>query len=153
MTTKIVSKTVNLVSWKTDVAGFQRVKKQIKEVKRLWETTNSQFKATNPMDGWTKQLENTKRAIAKVEAAKRSEAAKTSSSNVALAKKEAQAREAIAKRESARRAQVVRQMTAKNPEMARMRKFYQEQARSAKRTSKAGDSWRDPDREIGRAHV
>lgn len=146
MTTKIVSKTVNLVSWKTDVAGFQRVKKQIKEVKKLWETTNSQFKATNPMDGWTKQLENTKRAIAKVEAARRSEAAKTSSSNVALAKKEAQAREAIAKRESARRAQVVRQMTAKNPEMARMRKFYQEQARSAKRTSKAGDSWRDPDR-------
>lgn len=146
MSTKIVSKTVNLVSWKTDVAGFQRVKKQIKEVKRLWETTNSQFKATNPMDGWTKQLENTKRAIAKVEAAKRSEAAKTASSNVALAKKEAQAREAIAKRESARRAQVVRQMTAKNPEMARMRKFYQEQARSAKRTSKAGDSWRDPDR-------
>ena len=107
----------------------------------------NQFKATNPMDGWTKQLENTKRAIAKVEAAKRSEAAKTSSSNVALAKKEAQAREAIAKRESARRAQVVRQMTAKNPEMARMRKFYQEQARSAKRTSKAGDSWRDPDRQ------
>lgn len=146
MSTKIVSKTVNLVSWKTDVAGFQRVKKQIKEVKRLWETTNSQFKATNPMDGWTKQLENTKRAIAKVEAAKRSEAAKTASSNVALAKKEAQAREAIAKRESARRAQVVRQMTAKNPEMARMRKFYQEQARSAKRTAKAGDSWRDPDR-------
>lgn len=146
MSTKIVSKTVNLVSWKTDVAGFQRVKKQIKEVKRLWETTNSQFKATNPMEGWTKQLENTKRAIAKVEAAKRSEAAKTSSSNVALAKKEAQAREAIAKRESARRAQVVRQMTAKNPEMARMRKFYQEQARSAKRTAKAGDSWRDPDR-------
>ena len=146
MTTKIVSKTVNLVSWKTDVAGFQRVKKQIKEVKRLWETTNSQFKATNPMEGWTKQLENTKRAIAKVEAAKRSEAAKTSSSNVALAKKEAQAREAIAKRESARRAQVVRQMTAKNPEMARMRKFYQEQARSAKRTTKTGDSWRDPDR-------
>lgn len=146
MSTKIVSKTVNLVSWKTDVAGFQRVKKQIKEVKRLWETTNSQFKATNPMDGWTKQLENTKRAIAKVEAAKRSEAAKTSSSNVALAKKEAQAREAIAKRESARRAQVVRQMTAKNPEMARMRKFYQEQARSAKRTTKTGDSWRDPDR-------
>ena len=146
MSTKIVSKTVNLVSWKTDVAGFQRVKKQIKEVKRLWETTNSQFKATNPMDGWTKQLENTKRAIAKVEAAKRSEAAKTSSSNVALAKKEAQAREAIAKRESARRAQVVRQMTAKNPEMARMRKFYQEQARSAKRTAKTGDSWRDPDR-------
>ena len=146
MTTKIVSKTVNLVSWKTDVAGFQRVKKQIKEVKRLWETTNSQFKATNPMDGWTKQLENTKRAIAKVEAAKRSEAAKTASSNVALAKKEAQAREAIAKRESARRAQVVRQMTAKNPEMARMRKFYQEQARSAKRTAKTGDSWRDPDR-------
>lgn len=146
MTTKIVSKTVNLVSWKTDVAGFQRVKKQIKEVKRLWETTNSQFKATNPMDGWTKQLENTKRAIAKVEAAKRSAAAKTSSSNVALAKKEAQAREAIAKRESARRAQVVRQMTAKNPEMARMRKFYQEQARSAKRTAKTGDSWRDPDR-------
>lgn len=146
MTTKIVSKTVNLVSWKTDHAGFQRVKKQIKEVKRLWETTNSQFKATNPMDGWTKQLENTKRAIAKVEAAKRSEAAKTSSSNVALAKKEAQAREAIAKRESARRAQVVRQMTAKNPEMARMRKFYQEQARSAKRTTKTGDSWRDPDR-------
>lgn len=146
MTTKIVSKTVNLVSWKTDVAGFQRVKKQIKEVKRLWETTNSQFKATNPMDGWTKQLENTKRAIAKVEAAKRSEAAKTASSNVALAKKEAQAREAIAKRESARRAQVVRQMTAKNPEMARMRKFYQEQARSAKRTTKTGDSWRDPDR-------
>ena len=146
MSTKIVSKTVNLVSWKTDVAGFQRVKKQIKEVKRLWETTNSQFKATNPMEGWTKQLENTKRAIAKVEAAKRSEAAKTASSNVALAKKEAQAREAIAKRESARRAQVVRQMTAKNPEMARMRKFYQEQARSAKRTSKAGDSWRDPDR-------
>lgn len=146
MTTKIVSKTVNLVSWKTDVAGFQRVKKQIKEVKRLWETTNSQFKATNPMDGWTKQLENTKRAIAKVEAAKRSEAAKTTSSNVALAKKEAQAREAIAKRESARRAQVVRQMTAKNPEMARMRKFYQEQARSAKRTTKTGDSWRDPDR-------
>lgn len=146
MSTKIVSKTVNLVSWKTDVAGFQRVKKQIKEVKRLWETTNSQFKATNPMEGWTKQLENTKRAIAKVEAAKRSEAAKTSSSNVALAKKEAQAREAIAKRESARRAQVVRQMTAKNPEMARMRKFYQEQARSAKRTAKTGDSWRDPDR-------
>lgn len=146
MTTKIVSKTVNLVSWKTDHAGFQRVKKQIKEVKRLWETTNSQFKATNPMEGWTKQLENTKRAIAKVEAAKRSEAAKTSSSNVALAKKEAQAREAIAKRESARRAQVVRQMTAKNPEMARMRKFYQEQARSAKRTAKTGDSWRDPDR-------
>lgn len=146
MSTKIVSKTVNLVSWKTDVAGFQRVKKQIKEVKRLWETTNSQFKATNPMDGWTKQLENTKRAIAKVEAAKRSEAAKTASSNVALAKKEAQAREAIAKRESARRAQVVRQMTAKNPEMARMRKFYQEQARSAKRTAKTGDSWRDPDR-------
>ena len=146
MTTKIVSKTVNLVSWKTDVAGFQRVKKQIKEVKRLWETTNSQFKATNPMDGWTKQLENTKRAIAKVEAAKRNEAARTSSSNIALAKKEAQAREAIAKRESARRAQVVRQMTAKNPEMARMRKFYQEQARSAKRTSKTGDSWRDPDR-------
>ena len=146
MSTKIVSKTVNLVSWKTDVAGFQRVKKQIKEVKRLWETTNSQFKATNPMGGWTKQLENTKRAIAKVEAAKRSEAAKTASSNVALAKKEAQAREAIAKRESARRAQVVRQMTAKNPEMARMRKFYQEQARSAKRTTKTGDSWRDPDR-------
>lgn len=146
MSTKIVSKTVNLVSWKTDVAGFQRVKKQIKEVKRLWETTNSQFKATNPMDGWAKQLENTKRAIAKVEAAKRSEAAKTTSSNVALAKKEAQAREAIAKRESARRAQVVRQMTAKNPEMARMRKFYQEQARSAKRTAKTGDSWRDPDR-------
>lgn len=146
MSTKIVSKTVNLVSWKTDVAGFQRVKKQIKEVKRLWETTNSQFKATNPMEGWTKQLENTKRAIAKVEAAKRSEAAKTTSSNVALAKKEAQAREAIAKRESARRAQVVRQMTAKNPEMARMRKFYQEQARSAKRTAKTGDSWRDPDR-------
>lgn len=146
MTTKIVSKTVNLVSWKTDVAGFQRVKKQIKEVKKLWENTNSQFKATNPMEGWTKQLENTKRAIAKVEAAKRSEAAKTSSSNVALAKKEAQAREAIAKRESARRAQVVRQMTAKNPEMARMRKFYQEQARSAKRTAKTGDSWRDPDR-------
>lgn len=146
MSTKIVSKTVNLVSWKTDHAGFQRVKKQIKEVKRLWENTNSQFKATNPMDGWTKQLENTKRAIAKVEAAKRSEAAKTASSNVALAKKEAQAREAIAKRESARRAQVVRQMTAKNPEMARMRKFYQEQARSAKRTAKTGDSWRDPDR-------
>lgn len=146
MSTKIVSKTVNLVSWKTDVAGFQRVKKQIKEVKRLWETTNSQFKATNPMEGWTKQLENTKRAIAKVEAAKRSEAARTSSSNIALAKKEAQAREAIAKRESARRAQVVRQMTAKNPEMARMRKFYQEQARSAKRTTKTGDSWRDPDR-------
>lgn len=146
MTTKIVSKTVNLVSWKTDHAGFQRVKKQIKEVKRLWETTNSQFKATNPMEGWTKQLENTKRAIAKVEAAKRSEAARTSSSNIALAKKEAQAREAIAKRESARRAQVVRQMTAKNPEMARMRKFYQEQARSAKRAAKTGDSWRDPDR-------
>ena len=146
MSTKTVSKTVNLVSWKTDVAGYQRVKKQIKDVKKLWEQTNSQFKATNPMEGWTKQLENTKRAIAKVEAAKRSEAAKTTSSNVALAKKEAQAREAIAKRESARRAQVVRQMTAKNPEMARMRKFYQEQARSAKRTAKTGDSWRDPDR-------
>lgn len=146
MTTKIVSKTVNLVSWKSDNAGFQRIKKQIKDVKKEWEKAAYQFKATNPMEGWTKQLENTKRAIAKVEAAKRSEAAKTSSSNVALAKKEAQAREAIAKRESARRAQVVRQMTAKNPEMARMRKFYQEQARSAKRTAKTGDSWRDPDR-------
>lgn len=146
MTTKVVSKTVNIVSWKSDVAGFQRVKKQIKEVKRLWEQSNAQFKAVNPMEGWAKQLENTKRAIAKVEAAKRNEAARTSSSNIALAKKEAQAREAIAKRESARRAQVVRQMTAKNPEMARMRKFYQEQARSAKRTAKTGDSWRDPDR-------
>lgn len=146
MSTKIVSKTVNLVSWKSDNAAFQRIMKQIRDVKKAWEQANHQFKAVSPMDGWKSQLENTKRAIAKVEAAKRSEAARTSSSNVALAKKEAQAREAIAKRESARRAQVVRQMTAKNPEMARMRKFYQEQARSAKRTAKTGDSWRDPDR-------
>lgn len=75
MTTKIVSKTVNLVSWKVDTAGYQKVVKKIKSIKKLTEDCGKSFSKMvggNGVNQWAKTVENVQKkqaALAQKQAA------------------------------------------------------------------------------------
>lgn len=63
MTNKIVSKTVNLVSWKADAASYQKVVKKIKSIKKLTEDCNKGFNNVfgKGANQWAKTVENVQR--------------------------------------------------------------------------------------------
>lgn len=75
MTTKIVSKTVNLVSWKVDTASYQKVVKKIKSIKKLTEDCGKSFSKMvggNGVNQWAKTVENVQKkqaALAQKQAA------------------------------------------------------------------------------------
>lgn len=63
MTNKIVSKTINLVSWKADAASYQKVVKKIKSIKKLTEDCNKGFNNVfgKGANQWAKTIENVQR--------------------------------------------------------------------------------------------
>lgn len=75
MTTKVVSKTVNLVSWKVDTASYQKVVKKIKSIKKLTEDCGKSFSKMvggNGVNQWAKTVENVQKkqaALAQKQAA------------------------------------------------------------------------------------
>ena len=75
MTNKIVSKTVNLVSWKVDTASYQKVVKKIKSIKKLTEDCGKSFSKMvggNGVNQWAKTVENVQKkqaALAQKQAA------------------------------------------------------------------------------------
>lgn len=75
MTTKVVSKTVNLVSWKVDTASYQKVVKKIKSIKKLTEDCGKSFSKMvggNGANQWAKTVENVQKkqaALAQKQAA------------------------------------------------------------------------------------
>ena len=75
MTTKIVSKTVNLVSWRCDTASYNKVVKKIKSIKKLTEDCGKSFSKMvggNGVNQWAKTVENVQKqqaALAQKQAA------------------------------------------------------------------------------------
>lgn len=75
MTNKIVSKTVNLVSWKVDTASYNKVVKKIKSIKKLTEDCGKSFSKMvggNGVNQWAKTVENVQKkqaALAQKQAA------------------------------------------------------------------------------------
>ena len=75
MTTKVVSKTVNLVSWRCDTASYNKVVKKIKSIKKLTEDCGKSFSKMvggNGVNQWAKTVENVQKqqaALAQKQAA------------------------------------------------------------------------------------
>ncbi|EOW5480647.1 hypothetical protein ACOXQX_004345 [Escherichia coli O169] len=75
MTTKVVSKTVNLVSWRVDTASYNKVVKKIKSIKKLTEDCGKSFSKMvggNGVNQWAKTVENVQKkqaALAQKQAA------------------------------------------------------------------------------------
>ena len=75
MTNKIVSKTVNLVSWRVDTASYNKVVKKIKSIKKLTEDCGKSFSKMvggNGVNQWAKTVENVQKkqaALAQKQAA------------------------------------------------------------------------------------
>ncbi|EFM7019280.1 tape measure protein [Escherichia coli] len=137
-TNKIVATTVNKIGFEIENSSYKKAVEKIRSIGREFKKMGD---SANPMGKWQATAMKTQQTIQKVARQQSQVNAKLHRESVAQAKKEAAVRAAIEKRESARRKQAVGNLTAKNPEMARMKKFYQQQAREAKKASRSAPSY------------
>ncbi|URC22114.1 tape measure protein [Serratia phage vB_SmaM-ChuuTotoro] len=148
----VVTTTRNDVVFNVDKKSFNDAKAQIKKLKKEWEGVGQRATGRGAArDNPTQQLLTASKRMEMVnkrlaETRKREET-KASQHRIALAKKEARATEAIQKQSAARIRQKMNSMTAKNPETAKMRKYYQQMERDAKKNARAAGSnanWTSP---------
>ncbi|URC22648.1 tape measure protein [Serratia phage vB_SmaM-Kashira] len=148
----VVTTTRNDVVFNVDKKSFNDAKNQIKKLKSEWEgvgqrATGKGRAQNNPAQQFltaSKKVELVNKRLAET---RKREESKASNHRIALAKKEARANEAIQKQSAARIRQKMNSMTAKNPESAKMRKYYQQMERDAKRNARAAGSnanWTSP---------
>lgn len=148
----VVTTTRNDVVFNVDKKSFNDAKAQIKKLKKEWEGVGQRATGRGAArDNPTQQLLTASKRMEMVnkrlaETRKREET-RASQHRIALAKKEARATEAIQKQSAARIRQKMNSMTAKNPETAKMRKYYQQMERDAKKNARAAGSnanWTSP---------
>lgn len=135
-TNQIVTKTVNEVSFSVDKGSYGRTIKKIRDVKREWEKAGAVVSKpkNDPAKAYSKSADQIKLVNKRLAETRMREESRATAHSIALAKKEARAKEAIQKQSSARIRQTMKNMTAKNPEADKMRKFYQQQERAAKKS-------------------
>lgn len=131
----IVTKTVNEVSFRVDKGSYGRTIKKIRDVKREWEKAGDAVSKprNDPARAYSKSADQIKMVNKRLNETRMKEEARATQHSIALAKKEARAKEQIQKQSAARIKQTMQNMTAKNPEADKMRKFYQQQERNAKK--------------------
>lgn len=113
MSNIIVTTTVNKVTWQVDKTAYGKALKQVKSLKKEWESVGSSVgKRNNPAEKLVSAAAQAKLVTKRLAQTERAEAAKSTAHAIALAKKEANARAAINKRESARRKQAVSSLTS-----------------------------------------
>lgn len=138
MTNVVVTSTVNEVTFKVDNASYNKAIKKIKSVKREWEKGASGLNKskTSPAKVFDKSAAQMKMVNKRLEQTRRNEAKKSTDHAIAQAKRQARAEDVLRKQSAARIRQHVGSLTAANPESSRMRKFYRQMERDAKRTSR-----------------
>lgn len=136
-TNKIVATTVNKIGFEIENSSYKKAVEKIRSIGREFRKLGEDFNSANPMSRWQAVAVKTQQTMQRVARQQSQANAKLHRESVAQAKKEAAVRAAIERRENARRKQAVGNLTAKNPEMARMRKFYQQQAKEAKKAAKS----------------
>lgn len=137
----VVTKTVNRTTFEVDKATYNKTLKAIQSIKKEWEKAAAGASPKGAgKSGPAKQYDSAAAQIRKVNKrlaqTRAREEARESAQRIALAKKEARANQAIQKQSSARIRQVVGQMTAKSTDMNKMRDFYRQMEREAKKTGK-----------------
>lgn len=138
MANVVVTSTVNEVTFKVDNASYNKAIKKIKNVKREWEKGASGLNKskTSPAKVFDKSASQMKMVNKRLEQTRRNETKKSTDHAIAQAKRQARAEDVLRKQSAARIRQHVGNLTAANPESSRMRKFYQQMERDAKRTSR-----------------
>lgn len=130
----IVTSTINKVSWSVDNNSYAKAMKKIRSMGEAWNKAMNGVGTRN--SGINRMMQATARQATlqkRVNQITRAEDTRTANNAIAQAKRIAKAREVIERRERARRMQAVKGITAKDPELAKMRKFYQDQAKTSKR--------------------
>lgn len=129
----IVTKTVNRTTFEVDKGSFQKTIRAIKSVKKEWEKAGAAAAQpkNNPAKAYNKAAAEMKLVNKRLQETRRNEDAKSTAHSIALARKELRAKEAMAKVSAARIRQTMKDMTGGNAEMAKMRKFYQQQEKEA----------------------
>lgn len=148
----IVTTTRNDVVFNVDKKSYGDAIKQVRKLKKEWETvgktargrsgTSATSKGNNPAEqllSATKQMQMVNKRLAET---RKREETKLTAHRIAMAKKEARAKEAIQKQSAARIRQTVGNLTAANPDTAKMRKYYQDMEKRAKRNPNA--DWESP---------
>ena len=138
---KVVATTTNRITFEIDNNSYKKAIERIKGLGREFTKLGDSLGKGNPLKAWQASMEKTGQIVQRVQNKQLQQQRRTHQEAVAQAKREAAVRSAIEKRENARRKQVVGQMTAKDPELVRMRKFYQEQSKLAKKNGGLGGSY------------
>lgn len=138
---KVVATTTNRITFEIDNNSYKKAIERIKGLGREFTKLGDSLGKGNPLKAWQASMEKTGQIVQRVQNKQLQQQRKMHQEAVSQAKREAAVRSAIEKRENARRKQVVGQMTAKDPELVRMRKFYQEQSKLAKKSGGLGGSY------------
>lgn len=151
----VVTTTRNDVVFNVDKKSYGDAKKQIQKLKKEWEGVGQRTrgggrgKPNNPAEQLltaSKKMQLVNKRLAET---RKREETKASQHRIALAKKESRINESLQKQSAARIRQKVGSMTAKNPEAARMRKYYQQMERDAKKNARSAGSnanWESPEK-------
>lgn len=159
----IVTTTRNDVVFNVDKKSYGDATKQIRKLKKEWEgigktaTGRGRASGTGSRAGAgpaeqlmsaTKQMQLVNKRLAET---RKKEETKITAHRIAMAKKEARAKEAIQKQSAARIRQTVGNLTSQNPDTAKMRKYYQEMERKAKKDPNA--NWVSPHKAGGQQRL